>query len=291
VDVRLGGMLREYPDGIPLDLAARMLPRRSWLMLGLAVHVHLHARAEAKHAYDGAGPRSPGTVTKTGLQGILSNLRSTIAALRPRPIVSRWRNYAAEKPYTSETGRHKGDIVRELLSRCSPKTVWDLGANTGEYAVMAAAGAEVVAFEQDTACVETMYTAWRGRERITPVWMELTNPSPGLGWAHAERDSLLRRGPTDCVLALALIHHLRIGNNVPFADIAGFLESIGRELIIEFVPKDDPMPQSLMLAREDIFDDYTREKFEAAFQSRFEIRERRDLTGSSRAIYWMSRRP
>src|SRR6201999_4400037 len=46
VDPRLNGLLREHLDGVPLDLAARLLPGSTRLRLGLLLHVHLHARAK-----------------------------------------------------------------------------------------------------------------------------------------------------------------------------------------------------------------------------------------------------
>ena len=89
--------------------------------------------------------------------------------------------------------------------------------------------------------------------------MDLTNPSPGLGWESEERDSLLERGPCDAALALALVHHLAIGNNLPLPMVARFLARVCRTLIIEFVPKSDSQVQRLLASREDIFPDYTRQ--------------------------------
>ncbi|MDQ3937786.1 MAG: SAM-dependent methyltransferase, partial [Chloroflexota bacterium] len=48
-DVRCGLLLRDFVDGIPLDLAATLLPWRSRLRTGLAAHLHLHARAQQRH--------------------------------------------------------------------------------------------------------------------------------------------------------------------------------------------------------------------------------------------------
>ena len=45
VDPRLGRMQAVHLDGIPLDLASRLLPGRTWLRLSPLLHVHLHARA------------------------------------------------------------------------------------------------------------------------------------------------------------------------------------------------------------------------------------------------------
>ena len=118
--------------------------------------------------------------------------------------------------------------------------------------------------------------------------MDLTNPSPALGWAHRERMSLEERGPADALLALALVHHLAIGHNLPLDRIAAFFARLGRTLVIEFVPKSDSQVQRMLRSREDIFPSYTREGFEAAFRSAFRIEEAQPVAGSERLLYRMT---
>ena len=105
--------------------------------------------------------------------------------------------------------------------------------------------------------------------------------------------SLVARGPADAALALALVHHLAISNNLPFGRIAEFFSRICRYLVIEFVPKRDSQVQRLLATREDIFTDYTQQAFEAAFGERFSIRRRELVSGSERSLYLMDngRRP
>jgi hypothetical protein len=121
--------------------------------------------------------------------------------------------------------------------------------------------------------------------------VDYTNPTPGVGWAGVERASLLQRGPADLVLALAVIHHWALGNNVPLPMIASFLARCTRDLVIEFVPKEDPMSQQLLAAREDVFADYTQPQFEAAFSRHFELRATLNLPESGRVLYHFSARP
>jgi hypothetical protein len=99
--------------------------------------------------------------------------------------------------------------------------------------------------------------ATKKETHLLPLLMDFTNPSPGLGWHNHERDSLLERAPADALLALALIHHLAIANNVPLPQLAEFFRSLGHWLIIEFVPKDDSQVQILLASRQDIFPDTT----------------------------------
>jgi hypothetical protein len=91
------------------------------------------------------------------------------------------------------------------------------------------------------------------------------------------------------VLALALIHHLAISNNVPLPQVADFFAKTGKWLVIEFVPKPDSQVQKLLVSREDIFPTYTREGFEAAFKQRFKICEAVNVRESERMLYLMER--
>jgi hypothetical protein len=129
----------------------------------------------------------------------------------------------------------------------------------------------------------------RGDKSILPLVIDLTNPSPGIGWENKERMSLKERGPVDAVLALALVHHLGISNNVPLSKIAGFLGDICRWLIIEFVPKTDSQVQRLLATREDIFPNYTRQAFEQEFGHNFVIEDCVRIRESQRTLYLMRR--
>jgi hypothetical protein len=120
--------------------------------------------------------------------------------------------------------------------------------------------------------------------------LDLTNPSPSIGWHNEERDSLLKRGPVDAVMALALIHHLAISNNLPFAKIADSFAGICDRLIIEFVPKSDSQVQRLLSTREDIFVEYNQQAFEDTFSGYFRIERCVKIRDTRRALYMMEKR-
>jgi hypothetical protein len=91
-------------------------------------------------------------------------------------------------------------------------------------------------------------------------------------------------------MALALIHHIAISNNVPLGRIAAFFARLAGDLVIEFVPKSDPKVAVLLATREDVFPDYSEAGFEAAFGTLFEIERKTRLEGSERTLYRMRRR-
>jgi hypothetical protein len=290
-DIRLGGLLRLHIDGIPLDLAGRLLPLRTRLNPGLVAHVHLHGAAQKRYADKPQQPsRSTASMSRTGLLGLLDSLETTVRKLKWVPFGTEWANYYDDTNYSDRAMEGKRCLVAEMLESIEPlpKSVWDLGANTGVFSrIPSDTGAQTVAWDIDPAAVEKNYLECRarGETRILPLLQDLTNPSPDLGWAERERESLSQRGPADAVLALALIHHLAIGNNVPLPLVGQYLRKLGRWAIVEFVPKSDSQVLRLLSSREDIFPTYTREGFEAAFAPFFETCRIADVPDSERTLF------
>lgn len=296
VDVRLSGLLRVHLDGIPLDLASALLPLGSWARPSVLLHVHLHARSIRRHQGAAREVVERGTargVSRKGLLGLLDNLESLVRSLHWLPEGTEWANYELEHNYGSEGIEEKRRVVGGMLRSLSPDTVWDLGANTGEFSrISVEAGARsVVAFDVDPAVVERHYLRLRerGERAILPLVMDLTNPDPAQGWAHQERTSLEKRGPADALLALALIHHISISNNVPFGGVASFFSRLAPALIIEFVPKTDPQVERLLVSRRDIFSEYDQESFEREFRRYYRILEAVPVAGTGRTIYRLIR--
>jgi 2-polyprenyl-3-methyl-5-hydroxy-6-metoxy-1,4-benzoquinol methylase len=291
-DVRSGMLLRSNIDGIPLELASRLLPRRTWLNPAILFHIHLHALAQARFADSTVSRRASGRrMTRGTLQALVAGLRRCIEGLQWTPAGTEWADYAEHNNYTDTAARAKREIVSSTVQLARARMVWDVGANTGEYSRAARqGGALVVAFDIDPAAVERNYRQVRsaGESGLLPLLLDLANPSPAQGWAHCERMSLEQRGPADVVMALALVHHLAIGRNLPLELIASFLSRLGRVLVIEFVPKSDEQVQRLLRNREDIFPNYTVDGFEEAFRRHFRIDGIQPLPESGRAIYRMT---
>lgn len=303
-DIRCGRLLRSGIDGIPLDLAARLLPASSRLRLGLGAHLHLHARSQRQHG-DAAGSGRKARLSLSRQIALIQSLRSTVSGLQWDPAGTEWADYADNTSYDDEATRSKEAIVAAMLGAAGDTpagggaagdavgAVWDLGANTGRYSAIASGlGRRVIAFDIDPAAAERHYRSLRrdGRTDTTPLVMDLADPSPALGWAHQERRSLQARSGDGVLLALALVHHLAIGRNVPLPMLLSWLAELGSELIIEWVPREDAMAQRLLAAREDIFERYTEDGFRAALTERWTEVDRSPIEGSSRVLYHLQRR-
>jgi hypothetical protein len=288
-DVRLNQLMRVYIDGVPLDLASDLLPAKTRFNFGLLTNIHLHAGAQKK--YSGAEVKSrAGTMSKQAMTGLIDGLDSAIRKLDWKPGGTEWGNYYDITNYSDAAFEHKKQLVGEWSARMKPTLVWDLGANNGVFSRVAGeTGAYVVSADVDPTAVEQNYRQVKSakEENLLPLLLDLTNPSPSIGWANEERDAFGARGPADMVLALALIHHLAISNNVPLPQVADFFAKTGKWLVIEFVPKSDSQVQKLLVSRDDIFPTYTREGFETAFQQRFKICEAVNVSESERVLYLM----
>ncbi len=296
-DYRLTHLLKSYIDGIPLDLTSKLMPKSSWLNFGILAHIHLHAMSQVRYADDARSSDSVQKVemSKTRLEGLISSLVNATRKLDWQPPNTEWGNYYDDTNYVDEAMKQKESLVQEFVrsSGCSGNMAADFGANTGRFSRIAASeGYDVLSYDVDEVAVERNYRQIRenSESALYPLLLDITNPSPGIGWANKERDPVIGRAHIDLGMALALIHHIAISNNVPLTRCAALFSELCEKLIIEFVPKSDSQVKRLLATRQDIFPDYTETGFRSAFEKYFSIEKAVPIPGTERHLYLMVRR-
>lgn len=294
-DARLGRMSSIFLDGVPVDIAASLLPISAKLKPKLFFHIFAHASSQKRYSNKKMDASKKNKVfSKRALIGLIDSLEGSVKGMKYDPKGTEWEDYYEDNNnYNSSSHKSKADLVEKYLKIIKPKSVWDMGANTGMFSNIAAkTSANVISFDIDYGALEKGYQSIKKNniKNITPLFCDFTNPINSLGWENTERMSLIERGPADAILALALVHHLAIPHNLPFEKIASGFSKIGKNLIVEFIEKSDSQVQILLSSRKDIFDKYTQEEFEISFEKYFSIKEKIKIKDSVRTLYLMERK-
>lgn len=284
-----------FLDGVPLELASNLLPFRSRLRPSLFMHIHAHAKSQKKYSNQKlTDVPVKKKFSKLSFLALLDSLEGTIKSLSWKPEGTEWTDYYdSNNNYQSKSLDHKTELIKDWSKKIKPKVVWDMGANTGVFSRAAAfaTNAQVMSFDIDQGALERNYLeiTKKQEKNILPLFCDLTNPTPSIGWANQERLSLWERGNADLVLALALVHHLSISKNVPFSYIASVFAKMGKYLVIEFVPKADSQVKILLANRKDVFVNYDQKNFEADFKAYFNIKKVIPIKDTKRILYLMER--
>lgn len=240
-------------------------------------------------------------------QGFLRALRCEVERLKSGVESSSYSNYYELKreafgfePCAEWLPKQRG--VYEVLKRLKPATVLDIGANTGWFSILAARqNCQVVAMDNDEASMNLLFHRAKQEDlSILPLVMDFCKPSvdvdpfPGYEKDEHSRNSRIpgevplllsmeKRLKCDLVLALAIVHHLTLGKGLSLeavvAQLAGLAE---KHLVMEFVPKEDPLivrePEFFQAYRADPngFSWYTQENWLKALGRCFSRIEQRD---------------
>lgn len=290
-DLSLSQLLRVHLDGIPLELATKLLPGRAKFKPGFAMHIVLHGRAQKAKATEHKAPTQ--TVRQASLEAIVDSLERTVKKLKPRKAATEWGDYYDKTNYTANAADKKARAITKLIQPLRVRTVLDLGGNNGRYSrVLNELGIFTVCSDIDPNAVEANYRFTRQNKEnlMLPLLVDLTNPGGALGWANAEREPVHERLQSDVVMALALIHHLAISNNLPFSHIAEYFKKLGIYLVLEFVPKEDSQVQKLLSTRKDIFPEYNETSLKRAFSEHYQLVKEEKIAGTKRTLYLFKRK-
>jgi SAM-dependent methyltransferase len=231
------------------------------------------------------------------LSGLLRQCRRQLNSLSPVGAKdSTWSGYLDGKSlYSDAQLAQKEAFVREALDLARPQTMLDVGANEGRFSVLVARqGAAVVAIDSDPAVMGTLWrTSSKENLDILPLVVDLTRPTPAVGWRNQECASFLERarGGFDLVMMLAVVHHMLVTERIPLEDLLELADDLSRGyVLIEFVAPPDAMFQRIVRGRDELYSHISQPWFETAALSRFELVRSTRIEGLSRWLYLFRRR-
>ncbi len=283
-------VLQLYPGGIPLSLAAKILPFRSRFNFNVLLHIFLPLYISLP-----PGNRSQKQLefSRQKFINIINSLHALISRLELKRIRSAWSDYYSNTVSGNDYVAQKKKILEEWLELVHGNTVLDIGTNTGLFARQVCGKfVNVIAIDTDSWCINDLYRESRKaiRSNILPLCVDISEPTPAIGWNNEERGSFFARCKADVVFALALIHHIAISKNIPIPDIAEKLSQLCNFLIIEFVPKNDPKVMPMLQGRRDIFEEYSESLFEDSFSVFFIIEQKVKVDPTDRVLYLMKKK-
>ncbi|MGE4537847.1 MAG: hypothetical protein AB7D37_12270 [Desulfovibrio sp.] len=284
--------LQVHPSGIPVELAASLLPFRCRFNLHNLIHVYWQARAKRQHRQSSKSASATAKFNLNKHLAFVDSLRGALSGLSMSRKRSHWSDYYRTNLYSSSAFEHKEIVVARCLREINPKRLLDVGANTGRFSLLSPETCCTLSIDADHDAINAFYEKLKCEERrnILPLRMDVCNPSPGIGWMHEERDSFLSRCSFDTVLALALMHHLVLLCNLNFTMLADFFSTVAANLLIEFVPFTDAQVQRMLQSRGEPLAAYTQEEFEEAFARCFILEKRIPLHDCERTLYVMKRK-
>jgi SAM-dependent methyltransferase len=225
------------------------------------------------------------------MERLRGKVRKLAAGYKPRGV---WADYTATCSYDDRAERAKKEMIRQFLQRARPRRVLDMGCNTGDYSYLAAeCGATVVAADADHDAVEILYRRLREKPAaITPMVVDLGNPSPAIGYRNRERANFFDRVDADAVLALAVLHHLLVSGNLTLEAVRDlFYDLTSDYLVLEFVPTDDVMFKRLLKFRtDDAHRHLTLDLCSSVFARRFVVLRQEPIPGSPRTLLFMRKK-
>lgn len=285
-------------DGYEPTALYRALPRWRRLDPRLLDVVTLAAILDGKagkprRATASASAKDPDLATHI-LHKRLARLNKQIRHAANEDRRSEWSRYEQQAShYRSSEVEAKQKFVRDVLERCRPARVLDVGANTGTYSILAAdSGAEVVSLDSDPAALEVLWRSAAGRQKpITALVANIARPTPAAGWKNREQLALLDRlrGGFGMVLMLAIIHHLILREQLPLSHIGELCASLThRWLVLEWVPPSDPMYQEWLRGRDHLYGHLSEADLLHAFAPFFDVVDRLEL-GNRRVLLLFER--
>ena len=235
------------------------------------------------------------------LEGLMNRSRKQLNAMAPQPPAdSTWTGYLDHKSlYSPAQLAQKQRFFEQALDSTKPASLLDVGANEGHFSFLAARkGASVVAIDTDPAVVGAIWRqASKEKLDVLPLVVDLTRPTPATGWRNQECLSFLERagagsgGGFDMVAMLAVMHHILVTERIPIEDLLDLADQLTkRDLLIEFVGPEDPMFRRIVRGRARLYSNITRESFESAAETRFELLRSEQIDGLHRWLYLYRRR-
>ena len=213
-------------------------------------------------------------ISSAARRAFFEGLRKDTLSIRVNPDQDEWSNYNTKigSFFKPEQFDQKQQKVAELINKCKPTSVVDIGCQQGGYAILAARhGARVTAFDTDETSISLLYRMAKEKDlNILPLVGDVIFPTPASGWRAQEFLPANQRLRAQMALALELVHQMAITHIQTFDRIVLTLADYAEKwLVTEFIPLEDARCQDMLLTIRRDISWYTLDNFLAALRKEF----------------------
>jgi len=279
-------------SGLPLNFVSKQLPIKSWFNITTLFHIHIHSKYSGNNEFKNIENKKNKGFTLEKIKSLQKMIFNSISKWQKAyQFENHWSTYYENDIESQEYLNDKESTIRKWLEIIKPKSVLDLGANTGKFSFIAAEYAErVISLDGDENCIDKIekMVIKRSIKKLDVLLQNLQDPSPKLGILNRQTETSYKRCSSDLILALALTHHLYFTNKISFNLITDILKSFcNKFLIIEFILKEDIKVQELMTNQHNINinENYSELNFIESMQKHFSLIYSKKLENSNRIIF------
>ncbi|MDC1518963.1 hypothetical protein N8389_06900 [Flavobacteriaceae bacterium] len=290
VDPNLNKLLTNQINGIPLNLINKLLPLKSKFNASVFIHIVLHGLLKEKKHNKGKIKNQKALISKSKHLNIIRQIEGFVMDMKLPSFGSEWGGYNEEtisekKGYVID----KVDTVRSFLEEKKYSLTWDIGSNDGFFSriISEKYSDNVISFDIDWRCVDSNYSKCKSYniKNVFPLILDLSNPTPSIGWMNKERSSVYQRfGTPDLITCFAIIHHI-INVGIPLENFIEFLEKTKKDILIEYVPISDPKCQIIFESRGEDFKYPTEKEFVKTLEKKFKILNSKTLLETKRVLF------
>jgi hypothetical protein len=278
-----------YFRGMPLEFVSKQLPFKSWFNLTTLLHIHLHSKYSGKTVSNEIVKTKNNGFSIEKIKSLNKMIFGTISKWKMAyRFNNNWENYYEQNIESEIYLAHKENTIIEWLEKTKPKSVLDLGANTGKFSFIASNYSPlVIALEDDDNCVDVIEKEILKKrlENVYTLAGNLDNPSPTIGIFNSATESIYKRSCSEMVLGLALTHHLHFTNKMSFNLISELLNKFSSKFVIlEFIEIADSKVQFMINDKTIELENYTVFHFKNSIVKFFKILDEIRLNDSKRIL-------